>query len=224
MASLNINNHIKSSLEFVHRSTVVFLRYVGLFSNRRPFQSLHTRVCNRTSRCLQQTPHTEIRSLTKTTHRSQMANKDTLRTRRKKIGVVLPSFPEVLERKNVASFIPRIKPHGFCEWSFFRKRPVLLHTRVWTLWNGLWFENGPKYLRNTTLPRLTNSKEDLIWLLMLRKAILKNEVMDWFLWIFLIMLYNFFVIYAYFELLIKQKRSKDFLSTLYTKQTTCEIK
>ena len=28
MASLNINNHIKSSLEFVHRGTVVFLRYL----------------------------------------------------------------------------------------------------------------------------------------------------------------------------------------------------
>ena len=53
MASLNINNHIKSSLEFVHRGTVVLLMYYDPFSNQRPFQSLHTRVCNRTSLCLQ---------------------------------------------------------------------------------------------------------------------------------------------------------------------------
>ena len=67
MASLNINNHAKSSLEFVHRGTVVFLRYFGPFSNQRPFQNLHTWVCNRTSLCLQQRPQTEFRSPTKTT-------------------------------------------------------------------------------------------------------------------------------------------------------------
>ena len=44
MAALNINNHIKFSLEFVHRGTIVFLRYFGPFSNQRPFQILHTRV------------------------------------------------------------------------------------------------------------------------------------------------------------------------------------
>ena len=53
VASLNINNHIKFSLNFVHRGTVVFLRDFGPFSNRRPFQRLHTRVCNRTGLCLQ---------------------------------------------------------------------------------------------------------------------------------------------------------------------------
>ena len=44
MVSLNINNLIKSSLDFVHRGTVVFLKYFGPFSNQRPFQSLHPRV------------------------------------------------------------------------------------------------------------------------------------------------------------------------------------
>ena len=44
MSSLNINNHTKSSLEFVHSGTVVFLRYFGPLLNQRPFQSLHTRV------------------------------------------------------------------------------------------------------------------------------------------------------------------------------------
>ena len=48
-------------------STVVLLRYFDPFSNQRPFQSLQTRVCNRTSLCLQQRPHTEVRSPTKTT-------------------------------------------------------------------------------------------------------------------------------------------------------------
>ena len=57
MASLNINNHIKPSLEFVHRGTVVLLRYYGPFSNQRPFQSLHTRLCNRTGFCLKK--HTQ---------------------------------------------------------------------------------------------------------------------------------------------------------------------
>ena len=60
MASHNINNNIKSSLEFVHRGTVVFLRYFGPFSNQRPFQNLHTRVYNRTGLCLQKRPHTEV--------------------------------------------------------------------------------------------------------------------------------------------------------------------
>ena len=54
MASLNINNHIKSSLEFVHRGTVVFLRYFGPLSNEKPFKWLHNHMCNRTSLCLQQ--------------------------------------------------------------------------------------------------------------------------------------------------------------------------
>ena len=114
MAYLNINNHIKSSLEFVHRGTVVFLRYFGPFSNQRPFQSLHTRVCNRMSLCLQQRPHTEVRSLTMPKHRSQKFNKDHHLTRqKKKLGVVLPSFPEVQERRNVAFFIPRFEPYRF---------------------------------------------------------------------------------------------------------------
>ena len=60
MASFNINNHIKSSLDFVYCGTVVFLRSFGLFSHKRPFQSLHTRVCNRTGLCLKKRPHTEV--------------------------------------------------------------------------------------------------------------------------------------------------------------------
>ena len=44
MASLNINNHIKSSLQFVHCGTVVLLRYFGSFSNQRSFQA-STLVC-----------------------------------------------------------------------------------------------------------------------------------------------------------------------------------
>ena len=76
MTSLNIYNHIKSSLEFVLRGTAVFLRYFGSFSNQRQFQNLHTRVCNGTSLCLQQRPHREVRSPTKTTHRRQKFNKD----------------------------------------------------------------------------------------------------------------------------------------------------
>ena len=42
MASLNINNHIKSSLEFVHPGTEVLLRYSDPFPNQKPFQSLLT--------------------------------------------------------------------------------------------------------------------------------------------------------------------------------------
>ena len=153
MASLNINNHIKSSLEFVHRGTVVFLRYFGPFSNQRPFPSLHTRVCNRTGLCLQQRPHREVRSPTKTTFSHVKKNS----------GVVLPSFPQVLERRNVASFISRFQLHGLlCAVFFWRQRPVLLLTRVRRLGNGLWFENEPKYLRNTTVPRWTKSKQHLI--------------------------------------------------------------
>ena len=34
---------------------------------------------------------------------------------------------------------------GLC----WRQTLVLLHTRVWRLWNGRRFENGPNYLRNT---------------------------------------------------------------------------
>ena len=44
MASLNINNHVKSSLEFVHRATVVYLRYFGSFLNQRQFK-VSTLVC-----------------------------------------------------------------------------------------------------------------------------------------------------------------------------------
>ena len=44
MASFNTNNHIMSSLEFVHRGTIVFLRCFGPFSNKKPFERLHNRV------------------------------------------------------------------------------------------------------------------------------------------------------------------------------------
>ena len=37
--------------------------------------------------------------------------------------------------------------------------------------------DGSKYVKSTTVPRWTNSKEDLIWLLMLRETE-KNEVID----------------------------------------------
>ena len=96
----------------------VFLRYFGPFSNQRPFQSLHTRVCSRTSLCV-------------------------------------------------------------------------------------------KYLKNTTVPRWTNSKEDLIWLLMLKEAIFKNEVIDWFVYIYFL-LYCIFVCYLYiFWIINKAKRSPN---------------
>ena len=115
MTSFNINNHIKSSLKFVHRGMVVFLRYFGLFSNQRPFQSLHTRVCNRTSLCLQQRPHTE----------SEVKQRLPSHTS-KKLGVVLPEFPEVLKRRNVASFIPRFEPHGLLYVVFFGDKGSML--------------------------------------------------------------------------------------------------
>ena len=106
---------------------------------------------------------------------------------------------------------------GLC----WRQRLVLLHTRVWRLWNGLWFENGPKYLKNTTVPLWTNSKEDLIWLLMLKEAILKNEAIGWFLCIFPIIQYIFYWNLCIFWIINRAKKeSKDFLSSLY-KHPTC---
>ena len=48
---------------------------------------------------------------------------------------------------------------------------------------------------------------------MLREAILKNDIIDWFLCIFPIILYNFFAI---FWIINKaKKKSIDFLSTLW---------
>ena len=108
---------------------------------------------------------------------------------------------------------------GLC----WRQGLVLLDTRVRRLWNGLWFENGPKYLRNTVVPQWTNAKEDLLWSLML------SHIEKW--GHRLILMYisyytvSFFVIYAYFEWLIKQNRSSrtccppciDRQVTLFTK-------
>ena len=99
---------------------------------------------------------------------------------------------------------------------YWRRRPVRLHTRVWRLWNGLRLENGPRYLRNTTVPRWMISKEELRGLLRSRRAIVKNKVIDWLLCMFSLILYHFLVIREYFEPLLKQKKSKDFLFTLYT--------
>ena len=63
----------------------------------------------RTSLCLQQRLHAEIRSSTKTTFSHV----------KKKLGVALPSFPEVLKRRNMASFIPRFEPHELLCVVFF---------------------------------------------------------------------------------------------------------
>ena len=88
----------------------------------------------------------------------------------------------------------------------WRQKTVLCHTQVWRLWNGLWLDNEPKYPRNTNVQRWIIFKEDLRRLLRLRETISINEVVCWFLCIFSIILHNYFVIYAHFELLIKQKK------------------
>ena len=91
--------------------------------------------------------------------------------------------------------------YGLC----WRKVSVLLHPRVRRLWNDLWFENGPKYPRNTNVSRRIISKEDLWRLLRLRKAILKNWGYRKILMYISFYSAYFFVIYVCFELLIKQK-------------------
>ena len=172
-----MNNHIKSSLEFVHRGTVVFLRYFGIFTNQRPFRSLYTLVSNRTSLCLQQRIHTEVRSPTRTTHRSQKSNKDHLLTCKKNSKWCSRHFPKFWSEKMWPHSFPDLNLMDFCVWSFLgTKACSVAYASVEALKRSLarkWAKISQEHYRART-----KSKEDLIWLLMLRDAILKNEVID----------------------------------------------
>ena len=121
MGFLNINNHIKSSLEFVHSGTVVFLRYFGPFSNQRPFQSLHTRVCNRTGLCLQKRLHTEVHGVqTWEWRRSQFFAPEL----REMTGAPLRVFFDVWEGGFCWTF-------DFCVWSLSETKACsVAHTSV----------------------------------------------------------------------------------------------
>ena len=128
MASRNINNPINSSLEFVLRGTVVFLRSLGPSSNQKPFQSLHTRVCNRTRLCLQRRPHTEVRSPTKTTF-SQVKKKTEWCSRH---------FPKLWSDEMWPPSFPDLNPMNFCVLSFLETRACsVAHTSVENLKRSL---------------------------------------------------------------------------------------
>ena len=64
---------------------------------------------------------------------------------------------------------------------------------------------------NTTVPQLTNSKEDMIWLLMLREVILKNEVIGY---VYLLLHYYSFLFMHILIINKAKKKRKDFLSIL----------
>ena len=103
----------------------------------------------------------------------------------------------------------------FCVWSLLETNACsVAHTSEEALKRSL-VREWPKYLRNTTVPLWTNYKKDLTYWLMLREAILKNEVIDWFLYIFPIILYIFCYLGIFWIIKKTKKISKNFLSTLY---------
>ena len=86
----------------------MFLSYFGPFSNQRPFQSLHTRLCNRTSLCLQQRPHTE----------SEVQQGTPSHTSKKKKNSKWCSrhFPKFGCEKMWSLSFPDLNPMVFCGW------------------------------------------------------------------------------------------------------------
>ena len=92
-----------------------------------------------------------------------------------------PSFPDMTPMDSVCVF--------------WRQMPILLHTQVWRLLNGLWFENVPKYLMNTNRAAVNYFQRRLDMVIDVKKDHIENEVTDWFLCMFPIILYNFFLLF-----------------------------
>ena len=151
---------------------------------------------NRTSLCLQQRLHTEVRNPTKTTcsHAKKKNSEWCSRHIHKFWNEEMwpPSFPDLY-------------PMDFCVWSFLETKACsVAHTSVEALKRSLvqlWAKIPQEHYRAA----VDKFQEYLlyIWSLMLRKAMFKSEAKDWFLRIFPVIMYIFFVIYPYFELLVK---------------------
>ena len=142
-----------------------------------------------------------IRSPTKTIHRSRMSNKDHILTRQKNFDWCFRHFPKFWSEEIWPPSFPDLNPMDFCVWSYLETKACsVAHTSVEALKLSLMLEWAklPQEHYRAAVDEFQR-RLDIVFDV---KAIL-----NWFLCIFSIILYNFFVIYAYFELFIKQNRS-----------------
>ena len=137
MASININKHIKSSLEFVHRGTVVFLRYFGPFSNQRLFKA-STLVCATEQAFVSNKDHTE---------KSEVQQ----RPCQKNSEWCSRHFPKFWSEEMWPPLFPDLNPIDFCVWSLLETKACsVAHTCMEAYKRSLvweWAKIPQKYYR-----------------------------------------------------------------------------